>query len=59
MARINNNAEERRIAVLIDADNVSQKYIKYIFDEISKHGVPTYKRIYGDWTSTRQSGSRS
>ena len=55
MARINNNAEERRIAVLIDADNVSQKYIKYIFDEISKHGVPTYKRIYGDWTSTRQS----
>lgn len=54
MARINNNAEERRIAVLIDADNVSQKYVKYIFDEISKHGVPTYKRIYGDWTSTRQ-----
>jgi len=28
MARINNNAEERRIAVLIDADNLSQKYIK-------------------------------
>lgn len=41
---------EKRIAVLIDADNVSDKYIKYIFDEISNHGVPTYKRIYGDWT---------
>ena len=41
---------ERRIAVLIDADNVSQKYIKYILDEVSNHGIPTYKRIYGDWT---------
>jgi len=42
---------DRKIAVLIDADNVSEKYIKYIFDEISNHGTPTYKRIYGDWTS--------
>lgn len=41
---------DRRIAVLIDADNVSEKYIKFIFDEISNHGTPTYKRIYGDWT---------
>lgn len=41
---------DNKIAVLIDADNVSDKYIKYIFDEISNHGTPTYKRIYGDWT---------
>lgn len=41
---------DKKIAVLIDADNVSDKYIKYIFDEISNHGMPTYKRIYGDWT---------
>ena len=41
---------DRRIAVLIDADNVSEKYVKFIFDEISNHGTPTYKRIYGDWT---------
>jgi hypothetical protein len=41
---------DRKIAVLIDADNVSDKYIKYIFDEITNHGTPTYKRIYGDWT---------
>ncbi len=41
---------DKRIAVLIDADNVSDKYIKYIFDEISNHGTPTYKRIYADWT---------
>jgi uncharacterized LabA/DUF88 family protein len=42
---------DKKIAVLIDADNVSDKYIKYIFDEMSNHGTPTYKRIYGDWTS--------
>ncbi|HOV68807.1 MAG TPA: NYN domain-containing protein [Clostridia bacterium] len=41
---------DRRIAVLIDADNVSARYIKYIFNEITNHGTPTYKRIYGDWT---------
>ena len=41
---------DRRIAVLIDADNVSGKYVKAILDEISNHGIPTYKRIYGDWT---------
>jgi len=41
---------EMKIAVLIDADNVSGKYIKYILDEISNHGTPTFKRIYGDWT---------
>jgi Fe-S-cluster formation regulator IscX/YfhJ/predicted nuclease of predicted toxin-antitoxin system len=42
--------KDKRIAVLIDADNVSDKYIKHIIDEISNHGIPTYKRIYGDWT---------
>lgn len=41
---------DKRIAVLIDADNVSGKYVKAILDEISNHGIPTYKRIYGDWT---------
>ena len=43
---------DSRVAVLIDADNVSSKYIKIILDEISKEdGVATYKRIYGDWTN--------
>lgn len=41
---------DKKIAVLIDADNVSDKYIKYILDEISNLGTITYKRIYGDWT---------
>lgn len=43
-------ASENKFAVLIDADNISEKYIKFIMDEISNEGVATYKRIYGDWT---------
>ena len=54
-------AEKRRrmdgqcFALLIDADNVSAKYIKPILTELSKYGNITYKRIYGDWTSTQHS----
>ena len=47
---------EDRIALLIDADNVSAKYIKPILDELSKYGNVTYKRIYGDWTRPNSSG---
>ena len=41
---------DKRFAVLIDADNISEKYIKPILDELSNEGTITYKRIYGDWT---------
>ena len=44
--------KEKRFALLIDADNISAKYIKPILDELSQYGNITYKRIYGDWTST-------
>lgn len=39
------------IALLIDAENISPKYIQVIVDEISLYGTPAYKRIYADWTS--------
>ncbi|MBE6046807.1 MAG: NYN domain-containing protein [Clostridium sp.] len=42
--------DDKKFAILIDADNVSAKYIKYILDEISSYGIATYKRIYADWT---------
>ncbi|MDD2957880.1 MAG: NYN domain-containing protein [Lachnospiraceae bacterium] len=45
--------DDNRYALLIDSDNVSAKYISGILDEITKYGVATYKRIYGDWTSTQ------
>ncbi|MDN6194876.1 MAG: NYN domain-containing protein [Atopostipes suicloacalis] len=52
-------AEEQHYAVLVDAENVSPKYIKIIFDEASNYGITTYRRIYGDWTSTRNNGWKS
>lgn len=41
------------IAVLIDGDNAQAKLLKEIFDEVSKYGKATIRRIYGDWTSTK------
>lgn len=51
--------KDSRFAVLIDADNVSPKYIKYILDEVSDQGVATYKRIYGDWTDISKRAGRA
>lgn len=39
-----------RLAVLIDADNISATYIKPMMLELARYGNPTIKRIYGDWT---------
>jgi len=47
---------ERRLAVLIDSENVSPRYVKYIFDEVSNYGIATYKRAYGDWASRTSAG---
>lgn len=48
--------EEKRIALLIDSDNISAKYLDYILDKVNEEGVATYKRVYGDWTQP-QAGS--
>lgn len=54
-----NNLEDKKFAVLIDSDNISARYIEKILDEMTKHGMVTYKRIYGDWTSPRAAKWRS
>ena len=41
---------DTRLAVLIDADNVSSGFIRPMIEEIARYGNPTIKRIYGDWT---------
>ncbi len=56
---MNKEQKDKKIAVLIDADNVSDKYIKPILDELSSHGTPTYKRIYGDWTKPQLASWKS
>ena len=42
--------KESQLAVLIDADNIPSKYVQEMMEEIAKYGIPTIKRIYGDWT---------
>ena len=39
-----------KLAVLIDGDNIPSAYVKEMMEEIAKYGIPTIKRIYGDWT---------
>ena len=48
-------AEEKdiNIALLIDADNISAKYISAILSELSRYGKITIRRMYGDWTQER------
>ena len=40
---------QMKLAVLIDSDNVSAKHAQFIMQEVEKYGIPTYKRVYGDW----------
>jgi len=47
---------ELNLAVLIDADNIPYSNVKGMLDEIAKLGLPTIKRIYGDWTKPTVSG---
>lgn len=51
--------DNKKFAILIDTDNISAKYIEAIMDEMMKHGIVTYRRAYGDWTSTRAKGWRA
>ena len=45
--------EDINIALLIDADNISAKYISTILSELSKYGKITIRRMYGDWSQDR------
>jgi uncharacterized LabA/DUF88 family protein len=51
--------DDLNLAILIDADNVPYSNVKGMLDEIAKLGVPTIKRIYGDWTRPTISGWKS
>ncbi|WP_299344577.1 NYN domain-containing protein [uncultured Pseudoxanthomonas sp.] len=53
VARLENDDEQPRLAVLIDADNAQPAVIEGLLAETAKYGVASVKRIYGDFTSTR------
>ncbi len=45
-------SEQLKFAVLIDGDNAQASLLPQILAEVSKVGLITVKRIYGDWTTT-------
>lgn len=52
---MNTDKNNLRLAVLIDADNTFKVIdtIDALFEEISKFGEASIRRIYGDWTESR------
>jgi uncharacterized protein (TIGR00288 family) len=44
--------DEKKIAVLIDADNAQYSRMKTVLREVSTHGHIITKRAYGDWSSS-------
>ena len=50
---MNEQSEKEKFAVLIDGDNAQASLLPQILAEVSKAGLITIKRIYGDWTTTQ------
>lgn len=45
-----------KLAVLIDADNAQSSIVQQLLVEISRYGIATVKRVYGDWTTPNLKG---
>lgn len=48
--------EAKRIALLIDCDNVSHTAIEGVLEELAKHGTVNVRHAHGDWKSPSLSG---
>jgi hypothetical protein len=49
-------APQRRLAVLIDADNAQASAIDGILEEVAGFGTASVRRIYGNWTGPELAG---
>lgn len=49
-------AAEKRIALLIDCDNVSHQAIEGVMEELAKYGTVNVRHAHGDWKSPALSG---
>jgi|SRR5690554_1312370 len=43
--------ERKKLAVLIDADNISPALCEALVQEVAQYGAASVKRAYGDWTT--------
>jgi uncharacterized protein (TIGR00288 family) len=48
--------EKKRIALLIDCDNVSHTAIEGVLEELANHGTVNVRHAHGDWNSPSLSG---
>ena len=48
--------EAKRIALLIDCDNVSHNAIEGVLEELAKHGTVNVRHAHGDWNNPSLSG---
>jgi Fe-S-cluster formation regulator IscX/YfhJ len=53
---MDNYEPQKKLAVLIDADNTQPSIIEGLLEEIAKYGIASVKRIYGDWTKPNLKG---
>lgn len=51
--------EDRKLALLIDADNISPVYVNIMLSEAKNYGTVSVRRIYGDWTSNGKNSWKS
>jgi len=47
---------QKKLAVLIDADNTPPAIVDALLAEIAKYGIASVRRIYGDWTTPNLRG---
>ena len=50
---------QKRLAMLVDAENATPSLLRKALAEASKHGKVTVRRIYGNWTSPDMNGWRT
>lgn len=48
--------ETKKIALLIDCDNVSHNSIEGVLEELAKYGMVNVRHAHGDWNSASLSG---
>lgn len=49
-------SERKRIALLIDCDNVSHHSIEGVLEELAKSGMVNVRHAHGDWKSPLLAG---
>ena len=48
--------QQKRIALLIDCDNVSHNAVEGVLEELAKYGMVNVRHAHGDWKSEQLAG---